>query len=439
VVICRSCGKENPEGFRFCGFCTAPLIVEAAGGEVRKTVTIVFCDVTGSTSMGERLDPESLRKVMGRYFDEMKAVIERHGGTVEKFIGDAVMAVFGVPEVHEDDALRAARAASDMRERLRELNKEFERDLGVTISSRIGVNTGEVVTGVTAQTLATGDAVNVAARLEQGARPGEILIGESTHRLVRDAVVADPVEPLELKGKAARVPAYRLISVAGVEGVARRLDVPMVGRADELSALRDAFKRAARDRTCVLTTVLGPAGVGKSRLILEFLEREGLEATIVRGRCLSYGEGITYWPVVEMLTAAAEIGDLDDPDEVRAKIGGLLRDTPDAPHVVERLAQCLGLAGATAAPEETHWAVRKLFEAMAERSPLIAVFDDVQWAEPALLDLVEHVADWSGTHPSCCFARLAGSSSTSGRPGAEESSTRPRSSSNLSPTTKATS
>ena len=210
---------------------------------------------------------------MGRYFDEMRTILERHDGTVEKFIGDAVMAVFGVPVVHEDDALRAVRAARQMRDGLEELNKELERDHGVTIAARIGVNTGEVVAGTTAQTLATGDAVNVAARLEQAAGPGEILIGEDTQRLVRDASVAEPVQPLELKGKAEAARAFRLVSVAGAEGLARRFDVPIVGRADELRLLSDAVRRAERDRACVLVTVIGPAGVGKSRLVQEFLER----------------------------------------------------------------------------------------------------------------------------------------------------------------------
>ena len=173
------------------------------GGEVRKTVTVLFCDITGSTSLGEQLDPESLRSLMSRFFEEMQAVLERHGGTVEKYIGDAVMAVFGIPAVHEDDALRAVRAAAEMRDALASLNKELERDRGVTIASRIGVNTGDVVAGDAAarQSLVTGDAVNVAARLEQAAAPGEILIGAPTMSLVRDAVVAEPVEPLTLKGK----------------------------------------------------------------------------------------------------------------------------------------------------------------------------------------------------------------------------------------------
>jgi class 3 adenylate cyclase/tetratricopeptide (TPR) repeat protein len=398
---------ENPDGFRFCGFCAALLTADGAPEEVRKAVTVVFCDVTGSTAMGERLDPEAVRRVMSRYFDEMKTVLEHHGGTVEKFIGDAVMAVFGVPGVHEDDALRAVRAAADMRERLRDLNKELERDFGVTIASRIGVNTGEVVSGTGEQTLVTGDAVNVAARLEQAAQPGEILIGEDTRRLVRDAIVAEPVEALELKGKAERMHAFRMLSVAGAEGIARRFDAQMVGRQGELQVLRDVLQRAERDRACWLVTVLGPAGVGKSRLVREFLEREAARASMIRGRCLPYGDGITYWPVVEMLTASAQIADLDGPDEVRAKIGGLLGDVPDASTVVERLAQFLGLEGAAAAPEETHWAVRKLFEAMADRSTLMAVFDDIHSAEPALLDLIEHIADWSRDAPILvlCTAR----------------------------------
>jgi class 3 adenylate cyclase/tetratricopeptide (TPR) repeat protein len=399
-MLCPSCGRENPEGFTFCGHCSAPLEAETSvGQEVRKTVTVLFCDVTGSTQLGERLDPETVRRVMRRFFDEMRSVLESHGGTVEKFIGDAIMAVFGVPTVHEDDALRAIRAAQEMRERLGRLNKELERDHGVTIVARTGVNTGEVVAGAGGQTLATGDAVNVAARLEQSAQPGEILFGAYTHRLVRDAVEAEPVDPLQVKGKAEPIHAFRLRSVEGPEGLARRFDVPMVGRTDELRALSDALHRAGRDRVCVLVSVLGPAGVGKSRIVQEFLEREAASAAIVRGRCLPYGEGITYWPVVEMLTAGAVIAGLDGPDVVRSKINDLVAGALEADLITERLAQLLGVAGAEAAPEETYWAVRKLFEAMAASAPLVVVFDDVHWAEPALLDLIEHVADWSRDAP----------------------------------------
>jgi class 3 adenylate cyclase/tetratricopeptide (TPR) repeat protein len=371
-------------------------------GEVRKTVTVLFCDVTGSTSLGEQLDPESLRGLMSRFFEEMRAVLERHGGTVEKYIGDAVMAVFGIPAVHEDDALRAVRAAAEMRDALASLNKELERDRGVTIASRIGVNTGEVVAGDAAarQSFVTGDAVNVAARLEQAAAPGEILIGMPTMSLVRDAVVTESVEPLALKGKTGSVAAFRLVEVGRDElGVARRLDTPMVGRVRELDALREAFARAARERSCVLATILGAPGVGKSRLTREFLADLSDASVVARGRCLSYGDGITYWPVVEMLTAVADISDADGPAEIRSKIGALLRGTDDDAIATERLAEFLGLAGATASPEETHWAIRKLFEALAAERPLVAVFEDIHWAEPGLLDLIEHVAEWTRDAP----------------------------------------
>jgi class 3 adenylate cyclase/tetratricopeptide (TPR) repeat protein len=406
-MICPSCGHENPEGQRFCGDCGERLDAKPApSAEVRKTVTIVFSDVTGSTALGERLDPEALRRVMTRYFDTMRAILERHGGTVEKFIGDAVMAVFGVPVVHEDDALRAARATAEMREALADLNKELERDYGVTISNRTGVNTGEVVAGTGEQTIATGDAVNTAARLEQGAAPGEILLGERTYRLVRDAVVAEDVAPLDAKGKADPVRAWRLVSVhPSAEGIARRRDAPIVGRERELRLLHEAFDRAIADRACVLFTILGAPGVGKSRLVEEFIA--DADAEVLRGRCLPYGDGITYWPIVEMLSRAAELSELDDSNEIKNKLGRLSGGDAETDLVVERLAQLLGVAGAPAGAEETFWAVRKLFESRARTRPLIVELDDIQWAEPTLVDLIEHVANWTRDAPVLllCSAR----------------------------------
>ena len=249
-------------------------------------MTVLFCDLTGSTALGETLDPERLRALLARYFERMKAIVERHGGSVEKFIGDAVMAVFGVPVLHEDDALRAVRAAVEMRDALPELG----------LQGRIGVMTGEVVTG-TEERLATGDAVNVAARLEQAAQPGEVLIGQPTLALVRDAADVEPIEPLELKGKAEPVPAYRLLRVH--DAPERRHGELFVGRERELALLREAWERVQAEQRCELVTVVGDAGVGKSRLVAELLA--SIEATVVRGRCLPYGEGITYWPVVEVL------------------------------------------------------------------------------------------------------------------------------------------
>jgi class 3 adenylate cyclase/tetratricopeptide (TPR) repeat protein len=371
VAICATCGQESPDGFRFCGACGAPLDAPPPAREQRKTVTVVFCDVTGSTELGETTDPEALRGLLARYFERMKGIVESHGGSVEKFIGDAVMAVFGVPVTHEDDALRACRAAVEMRDALPELG----------IAGRIGANTGEVVTG-TEERLATGDAVNVAARLEQAAQPGEVLIGEETLGLVRAAVEVGDERRLELKGKADPVPAWPLLTVPGE--LERRFATPMVGRDRELQGLRDAFARATADRSCQLFTVLGSAGVGKSRLAAEFLS--GLDARVVRGRCLSYGEGITYWPVVEILKQ------LDTLPEGEA--AGPLRFV-------------LGESDSGAAPDQIAWSFRKLLEQEAQAQPLVCVLDDIHWGEETLLDLVEHLADLSQDAPLLllCMAR----------------------------------
>jgi class 3 adenylate cyclase len=356
--------------------CGAPRAQPTPAREQRKTLTILFCDVAGSTALGERLDPEALRRVMRRYFDEMTAVVQRHGGTVEKFIGDAVMAVFGIPQVREDDALRAVRAAAEIRDRLPAVAEE----LGVALNFRTGINTGEVVVGA-GQTLATGDAVNVAARLEQAAPPGEILIGADTRRLVRDAVEVDAVEPLELKGKAEPVRAFRLMSVDfEAEGLARRLDAPLVGRDRELELLRGAYDRAVRERSCHLFTLLGSAGAGKSRLTAELIAGVSDEATVVRGRCLHYGEGVTFWPLVEILMTLGE----------------------PAAAVLERIS-----SGAAGVAEELFWDVRRLLEDIASERPLVAIFDDLQWAEPMLLDLLDHITDLSRGVPILllCVAR----------------------------------
>jgi class 3 adenylate cyclase/tetratricopeptide (TPR) repeat protein len=410
MLTCPTCGRESPDDFTFCPVCGATLAAPAPAREQRKTVTVLFCDVTGSTALGEKLDPETLRRVMARYFDEMKGAIERHGGTVEKFIGDAVMAVFGIPRVHEDDALRAVRAAAEMREVLGRLNKELERDQGVALAARIGVNTGEVVAGDPAagQALVTGDAVNVAARLEQAASPGEVLIGVGTHALVRDAVVAEPVRPLTLKGKSELVPAFRLVSVAeGAGGRARRLDSPMVGRERQLGLLLQAFDGAEADRTCHLFTVLGPAGVGKSRLVAEFLERLGDRASALRGRCLPYGDGITYFPVVEIVKEAAGLADFDAPDVIESKVCAVLEGDELQQSVCARVSQLLGVEE-EASPEETHWAIRRFLEARARERPLVVVFDDIHWAESALLDLIEHIADLSRDAPLLLLSMARG-------------------------------
>jgi class 3 adenylate cyclase/tetratricopeptide (TPR) repeat protein len=368
--------------------------------EVRKTVTVLFADVVSSTALGEQLDPEALRRVMARYFEAARTAVERHAGTVEKFIGDAVMAVFGIPTLHEDDALRAVRAADELRSSLLTLNEQLEHDAGVTLEIRIGLNTGEVVAG-RGESLVTGDAVNVAKRFEEAAGAGEILVGEPTHRLVRHAVDAVAVEPLELKGKGAAVPAFRVTSVKeGVPERARRLESPMVGRERERRLLEQAYERAVGERACHLFTVLGAAGVGKSRLIEEFLETMADSATVARGRCLPYGEGITFWPLLEVVRQLHG-------EDVVSGIVAQLADDENAQVIADRVAAAIGLAGSEGSGEETFWAARKLFEAHAHERPLVVVFDDVQWGEPTFLDLVEHVADWSRDAPilAVCMGR----------------------------------
>ncbi|HEX2027346.1 MAG TPA: adenylate/guanylate cyclase domain-containing protein [Nitriliruptorales bacterium] len=378
--------------------------------EARKVVTVVFSDVVGSTVLGDELDPESLRRLMSRYFQEMKVVLERHGGSVEKFIGDAVMAVFGVPRVHEDDALRAVRAAVEMRERLNALNEELQASWGTSIVTRTGVNTGEVVAGDPGRggSFVAGDPVNVAARLQQSASPGEIMIGEATYRLVRGAVTAERLPPLTVKGKAEALQAWRVFSVTpDVPGWSRRLDSSLVGRDRELELLWEEFDRTVRAPGCQLVTLLGPAGVGKSRLANEFLEQVGDVAQRFEGRCLPYGEGLTFRPVVEVLRDAAGIKEGDSPEEARVRLTELLPAGEEWTPVADRLAPLLRLAETTPGIQETFWAVRKLLEALAAARPLVVVFDDIHWGEPTFLDLLDYLVDWIRDVPVLllCLAR----------------------------------
>jgi len=365
---------------------------------------MLFCDLSGSTAMGERMDAESVRELMFSYFHEMRGAIERHGGTVEKFIGDAVVAVFGVPLAHEDDALRAVRAAWEMQQRVGRLNEELEGRFGSRIALRIGVNTGEVVAGDASsrQALVTGDAVNVAARLEQAAAPGEILIGEPTYRLVRDAVSADPVSPLQLKGKSKPLPAFRLEHVEETAPArARRLDTPIVGRRPELAVLQRKLAEAARGR-CLLATVVGEPGVGKSRLAAELIASAQADFQVFSGRCLQYGEGITYWPIAEIVRQAAGIHDEHSREEAVSRIESLLPS--DQAQVV---AQAIGLVQGQASTQEIAAATHALLGRLAGRRPLVLFVDDIHWAEPALLALLVGLPAEIGDAPLLllCLAR----------------------------------
>ena len=390
---CPTCNGTNAEDARFCSSCGARLTETTAGAiGARKVVTVVFADVVESTALVERLEPETARRVFDRYFDRMHEVLERHGGRVEKFIGDAVMAVFGVPVLHEDDAHRAVRAAVGMREALEDLNGELEERLGVPIEMRIGVATGEVVTGdaSSGKAFVTGDAVNVAARLQAAGMPGDVLMGESTYRLVRNGVSAEPLGPMQLKGKTEAVDVHRLLGLAA-PSKGRRPGTEFVGRARELNLLSGLLMQVSRDRVGRLVTVIGDAGVGKSRLVQEFLSTQAEDALVAEGRCLPYGEGITYWPLKEAIAQAAGLRGDESADEARTRIRGLLGDAPDAELVTERVAETIGIADAIPEHKGATWAVGRLVEEVARRRPLIVVLDDIQWAESTFLDLVGHV------------------------------------------------
>ncbi len=363
----------------------------AGSAETRKTVTVLFCDLVGSTALGESIDPEVLHRILARYFETARAAIERHGGTVEKFIGDAIMAAFGMPVVHEDDALRAVRAAVEVRAGVEELNGELDERIDVRLEARIGVYTGEVVAAddPSGKTL-FGDAVNTAARLEQAAGAGEILIGDPTHRLVAGAVRAEPVEPVAAKGKTEPVAAWRLLAlIEGAEAIPRRFDLPFVGRKPELAALREALEQAVAHGVPRLVTVLGEAGIGKTRLVSEFAAGARMGARVLTGRCPSYGDGLTYWPLRELVDSIG-VGGLDELDErERTAITG-----------------AVGLGGEPLGTDEVFPAVRKLVELLARGGPMCLVFEDIHWAEPTFLDLLQYLVELaSGPVLLVCVAR----------------------------------
>ncbi|MEW5990353.1 MAG: adenylate/guanylate cyclase domain-containing protein [Chloroflexota bacterium] len=406
MVVCPSCGEENPARFRLCGYCGTSLVAELPAQELRKVVTIVFSDLKGSTSLGEALDPEAVREVEARYFEAMRTPLLAHGGTLEKYIGDAIMAVFGFPKVREDDALRAVRAAHGMQRALAALNVELEREYGVTLANRTGVNTGPVVANSDPnanQQIVTGDTVNVAARLEQSAPAQEVLIGELTYQLVRDHVDVETVEPLELKGKAERVPAYRLVDVRAAasevpdDAAGRGAPTLFVGRAAELARLSEALDEVEEFGVCRIRVVVGDAGVGKSRVVREFRMRVAERARVLRGRCLPYGDGITFWPLVEMVREAASIEAQDSPAQAVEKIASLVgveaRTSDEGAGITERVAAAVGLSTARFPVAELFWGVRKLLEGLARARPLVLAVEDIHSAEPTFLELLDHLVE----------------------------------------------
>ena len=364
--------------------------------EVVKTVTILFTDLVGSTSLGEQLDPESLHYVLSRYFDAMALVLRNHGGTVRAYIGDAIMAVFGLPVAHEDDALRALRAAAEMKTALSELNVTLQSDWGLSLANRTGVYTGEVVAAdpSSRQLIVSGDAANVAARLEQSAAAGEVLLGEPTLRMVHGAIEAEPIEPLILKGKSEAVPAWRLLRITG-ETARVQVESPFVGRDSELTELELAFRAAVQGSAARSVVLVGEPGIGKSRLVGEFsarLRSTRRAFTLRVGRCLPYGDGITFWAYGEVLKSEAGILESDSSEVAASKladaVGALTRDSVEQAWLNARLAPLVGVTsvgGGSVDRTEFIAAWRRFLEALALRAPLVLVLEDLHWADEAML------------------------------------------------------
>jgi class 3 adenylate cyclase/tetratricopeptide (TPR) repeat protein len=417
-MICVGCGEENPDRARFCLQCGTELVGAAAPEAFRKTVTIVFSDVVGSTSLGERLDPETLSDVLTEYFDAVQPVVERHGGTVAKFVGDAVMAVFGIPQSHEDDALRAVRAALEMSGTLADLNPRLQKRHGVTLSVRTGINTGPVVGKglMPDRNFVSGDTANTAARLQTAADADEILLGDRTYRLVRDDVEARLLPPIAAKGKEALLTAYRLVNLLSeAEAAGRRLrerKTPLVGRDLEKPLLIGTFERSAQQRSVQLVTVVGEPGVGKSRLIGELLTHMDTKPEPTRwlhGRSLPYGEGITFWALGEIVKAAAAILETDSVDIATAKLDAAVpADEPERQWLLRRLAPLVGVeSDPPAERQELFVAWRRFVEGLAVDHPTVLVFEDLHWADEALLAFLEYLAEWSQGVPLLvlCAAR----------------------------------
>ena len=409
TASCPSCGQPNRPDARFCGTCGHVL---GAAGEApadaarsiataeRRLVSVLFTDLVGFTTLAEDRDPEAVRELLSRYFDTATEIINLHGGTIEKFIGDAVMAVWGTPVAHEDDAERAVRAALELVDAIRSLHPDLQ--------ARAGVLTGEaaVTLGATNQGMVAGDLVNTAARLQGVAEPGTVLVGEATMRAAERAIVFEPIGDHSLKGKTAPVPAWqalRVVAQRGGQGRTDALEAPFVGRDEELRQLKELLQAVGRDRRVRLVSITGPGGIGKSRLVWE-LEKyvDGVSDPIYwhRGRSPSYGEGVTFWALGEMVRRRAQLSEEDDEATTRERIAATLEEYVKDAGERERIGPALlSLLGVEVAPsggrEALFPAWRLFFERVAERGTAVLVFEDLQWADTGLLDFIDHLLDWS--------------------------------------------
>ena len=417
-AACPACGAENPPDKRFCGDCGTPLATTAAPPAAaareapvaeRRLVTVLFADLVGFTPLSESRDPEEVRELLSRYFETTRRLIELYGGTVEKFIGDAVMAVWGTPVATEDDAERAVRAGLDLVAAVSALGDEVGAP---DLRARAGVLTGEaaVTLGATSEGMVAGDLVNTAARIQAAAEPGTLLVGEATRRAAEATVVFESAGEHELKGKSEPVPLWRALRVvAGARGQLKSqgLEAPFVGRERELRLMKELFHTSADERKAHLVSVTGIAGIGKSRIGWEFYKYfDGIAETVWwhRGRCLAYGEGVTYWALADMVRMRCRIAEDEDEatgvEKLRATLDEHIIDPADRVFVEPRLMQLLGWGGDEQGEKQQLFAAWRLFfERMADTNPVVLVFEDLQWADESLLDFVEYLLEWSRSQP----------------------------------------
>ncbi len=444
VVICPGCGKENPDGFAFCGYCTAPLAEQLpqTALEERKIVTVLFCDLVGFTAASEQQDPEDVRARIRPYHARLRQEIERYGGTVEKFVGDAVMAAFGAPVAHEDDVERAVRAGLGILESIEELN---EADPDLDLKVRVGINTGEAVVAVGARTeqgegLVTGDVVNTAARIQSAAPVNGVAVGEQTCRATTHIFEYEQLQPVSVKGKAEPLSLWRANAIRdrfGRDSI-REYRTPFVGRELEKPLLIGIYERAAQQRSVQLVTIVGEPGVGKSRLVAELFGYIDPKPELIRwrqGRCLPYGEGITFWALGEIVKAEAGMLESDSAEVAAAKLEAtVFPDDPERQWLLQRLAPLVGLEAAPAERQELFTAWRHYFEGLAAVGPRVLVFEDLHWADEALLAFLEYLVEWSQEVRCSWYARPGRSCTSDGRDGVPASAMRTPSTSHRSRT-----